>query len=154
MKKLMLALLFMPFLFTSCDDDDTPQVNMSVTFSGCTRVGDELYVVKGDTLFVEEIQIESLNGKESTVGPTTYFWNRRFVETIYFAPYNYWFDTSMMATGRHLLQIQSTVLQVDASPATAFFSYPVRVVERVEDIPGGGEPTMLMITKKLELEDD
>ncbi len=154
MKKLLFALLLMPVFFSSCDDDDTPQVNMSVTFSGCTQVGNELYVVKGDTLYVEEIQIVSLNDKEATVGPTTYFWNRRFVETIYFAPYNYSFDTSMMAVGKHLLQIQSTVLQVDASPATAFFSYPIRIVERAEDIPGGGVPTILMITKKIELEDD
>ena len=66
MKK-FLKLLVLPLLaclpmtaFVSCgDDDDTPDVDLSISIEDATVVDDVIYVVKGETLKITAVNIKN-----------------------------------------------------------------------------------------------
>lgn len=142
MKKLYYLLLALPLaFFASCDnDDDLPEVDMSVEMSGGMISDGVIYMVQGDTLSVESVSVKSLTDKPATAGATTYFWDYRPAATVIAAPYTMEFDTALTPVGNHLLQIQTGVYQVDKTAAFVVLSYKVKVVESAEEIPEGATP--------------
>lgn len=142
MKKLYYLLLALPLaFFASCDnDDDLPEVDITVEMSGGMVSDGVIYMVQGDTLTVDGITVKSLTDKPATTGATTYFWDYRPTATVIAAPYTMEFDTALTPVGNHLLQIQTGVYQVDKSAAFVTMSYKVTVVKSAEDIPSGATP--------------
>lgn len=62
MKKLFyLMMLALPMIFVACDDDDNlPRVDITVDFDNVANVDGVLYIVKGDSLIVNSINVTNL----------------------------------------------------------------------------------------------
>jgi hypothetical protein len=142
MKKLFyLFAMALPLAFcaSSCDDDDDlPDVEISVAFSGCQNVDGTLFVVQGDTLSIDSVTVTNLEkGKAAVLTSATYYWDAVCLGTAIVQPYSFKIATSTLtAVGEHLLQIETPILAVDKSAAVGIVSYNVQVVADSLDIPG------------------
>ncbi len=136
---LILAILpVMAAAFTSCDDDDDlPDVNISLTVDKGKVVDDVMYVVQGDTLQIASINVENNdNGKGAGITNVNYYWDGYYYAPSVFSPFGMTFPTSdQTPIGDHSIDITCTVLAVDKSISTAVLSYPVKVVASADDIP-------------------
>lgn len=152
MKKfLSLLLLALPlaFLNTACDDDnDLPNVDVSVAIENGTKVGNQLYVVRGDTLKIEGIYVKNNEeGKGATLINPSFYWDGLYIGIAIYQPYA--FNVVTVAPdeekgipgtplGRHTLSIEATLLAVDKEIANCLLQYTVNVVESADQIPEGG----------------
>ena len=145
MKKFYYFLLMaLPILFfASCDDDTSlPEVDVSIQIDGGVRVDGMIYVVQGDTLSVESINIVNREqGKNALITSATYSWDYRYVGVSVTPPFGAEFVTDDMPLGEHLLQIECPLFAVDKSPANLYMAYKVMIVESSEDIPEGEATT-------------
>lgn len=154
MKKLYyLLLLALPLIgITACDDDDDlPDVSLTATIDGATRVDRTLYVVSGDTLAIESINLIDNTKKGAVIGSASYFWDYYRLGGTIVAPYGMDIDTEGVPTGNHLLQINVSIYAVDYSPCIGYMEYPVKIVASENDIPTDGDieqsPTIALILK-------
>lgn len=129
--------------FTACsDDDDTPDVNISVNYENGVQVADTVYAVMGDTLKITGIDVKANRpGKKATGGIVTYNLNgvTYFVSAV--APYPCNIPTSDFVPGRYSLGMLMPVFEVDCTPATAYMAMPLKFVESADQIPGNQTPT-------------
>lgn len=144
MKKLLYLLLLMPLAFlASCDnDDDMPQVDLTVTLSNVyqdSSNGDFYYVEDEDQspLIVDGISAKSLlDGKAATVTNVFYYLNnvvRLFgTEEKPFSPV---IPADYFAKGVNYINISATILQVDKNIANCYVEVPVKVVESIDNLP-------------------
>lgn len=150
MKKLYYFLLLaLPVLmFASCDDEKSlPKVDVSVQIDGGVSVDNEIYVVQGDTLTVESINVVNKEqGKNAIITSATYSWDYVYVGVSVTPPYGAEFVTDNMPLGSHLLQIECPLYAVDKSPAMMYMAYKVKIVESVDDIPSGEAVTQFTTT--------
>lgn len=143
MKKLLFLLLALPLLMVSCDDDDNfPKVQLKIDGSGGVTHEGYIYLLQGDTLSIDSIGIVSA---ESTSGVkitgANYYLDYRPVWSTVVAPFGYKLETGTLATGSHILEIQCPVLAVGYSPAVAFVSYQLRIVDSEDDMPSSSDST-------------
>lgn len=140
MKKLLYFLMLLPLMgfVTACDDDDdVPQVSVTVDYEGAVNVDGILYVVQGEPFTINSITVTPKEGtSKATLGPVTYFWDYDVLGTTDVTPFGVTIDTSLEGLGAHLLQINSTILQVDKAMARLDIAYRINIVETVNDIPG------------------
>ena len=152
MKKLLYLLMALPALLlaSSCSDDDSknlPDVSFQITYSGATDVDNILYVVQGDTLAIESIEVTPAPGtKPASLGATVYYWDYAPVGSTMIVPFGMDFVTENVPLGRHLLQIRTSVMQVDKAIAFAEFAYRIMVVESATDIPAGSQTVQGVLT--------
>lgn len=141
MKKLYYFLIMaLPVLFfAACDDDNNlPDVDVSISIDGGVRIDGVIYVVQGDTLSIESINVENRDqNKEALITSATYSWDYRYVGISVTPPFGAQFDTANMPLGDHLLQIECPLYAVDKSPAALYMAYKVKVVANADDIPAG-----------------
>jgi len=143
MKRLIHTLLLLPLLaagFTSCDDDnDLPDVDIYVNISGAKNIEGTIYVVQGDTLYIDSIDVVNREeGKAAMISSATYYWDYLNIGTAVLPPYSFAIATSAKTPiGRHLLQIESPVAAVDKELGIALLGYIVEVVSSADDIPDG-----------------
>lgn len=149
MKKLfsLLALaLTLTFVTTSCDDNDLPDVDISITVSNAKIVDNEMYVVRGDTLRIESIDVTNNEpGKAAAITSAAYYWDGIFLGETFRSPFGFNIVTTIPTDethgtrlGAHRLQIYAPLVAVDKELAFALLTYTVNVVESAEDIPQGG----------------
>lgn len=153
MKKVFYLLLLLPLFMVSCDDhdDDFPRVKMSVGISGAKVIDNTIYVVQGDTLSVDSIGVVAIDkNRQVIIAATSYYWDRIYVGTTSIPPFDFSVDTGLLMTGRHLLQMRSSLLAVDYPPVVAYISYPVKIVGDESDIPDGKVETTLFITPEID----
>lgn len=138
MKRLLFLLLALPLLMTSCkDDDDMPNVDFNVDITGGVNVGGVIYVVKGDTLKINSVEIVSHDDKNAAIGAVSYFWDGNFLLTNPIPPYGIKITTGQMAINKHHLHFNCPVYVVDYPILTAYFDYQVRLVDVPDSIPEG-----------------
>ncbi|MCM1377362.1 MAG: hypothetical protein NC097_06180 [Clostridium sp.] len=142
MKKLLhtfltLILLSIPTLvITGCsDEDDLPEVGISVNMDDVSIYNDIIYVVKGDTLKITSLDVYSLTNRSATLTNVGYYWDRTLAYVSNVSPFACDINTAGLPLGNHLLQIKMTVLQVDKSVGISWCNYTVKIVESVGDIP-------------------
>lgn len=141
-KYIYLLLMLMPVLaFTSCDDDELPDVSVSVVLDGCYRNGNTLYVVQGDDLEVEAVTLINNGDDNAIIGSVGYFWDSFRIGTAVSAPYSFEIDTANAQPGTHLFQFEASVFAVDYEPCEAYISYDVVIVPDEDDIPAEAIPT-------------
>jgi hypothetical protein len=149
MKKLYYVLLMaLPVLyFASCDDDNNlPDVDVSIQVDGGVSVDGKIYVVQGDTLKVESINvINNEEGKEAIITSATYSWDYRYAGVSITPPFGAQFVTDDMPLGQHLMQIECPLYAVDKSPAMMYMAYKVDIVETADDIPDGVASTIVKV---------
>ena len=134
-----LLLIAAPLLgITSCNpEDDLPDADLTVSYSGATEIDDIFYVVKGTRLSIDEISVKSADAsKKATIGASAYYWNYQYVGTTITEPFGMTFDTASMPTGDYMLQINTTVYQEGKSVGIAYMSFPVKIVEAPDGVPG------------------
>ena len=88
--KMYLALLAMGMLsLQGCndDDDDLPDVNLSITFNNAVADGSVIYVVKETPLEITSITATG-NGSKALVTSATYYWDNFRVGWSPIAPFN------------------------------------------------------------------
>lgn len=150
--KNLLSLLFIAlplcFAFTSCsDDDDLPNVSLSISVKDGHLYNDTIYVVQGDTIYVDAINIRNNeSGKVAIVTQAQYnFAGELFTTAI--APYGWARPTSAdensifyIPTGKYPLAIFCDIAAEDKSLAIAAMSYVVKIVPTPEDIPSTAVP--------------
>lgn len=164
MKKLFYLLLMLPLaFFASCsDDDDLPQVDLTLTLSGVTQYDDAFYAVKAETsdigteavatdtedgkddetlpegvITIDSFTAQSLNGKDASVANVTFFIDGLFVPPSFNTPYVCAISTENLPVGTHTLSVTANVLQVDKSIANAALNYPLKIVASAEELPAG-----------------
>ncbi len=143
MKRLLLLSFALPLLLLSaCDDDgkDLPDVDFVVDVAGGVYHDGALYVVAGETLTVNSIEVVNKEqGKNAMISYADYFLDYvkvaqsvvpPFGVDIYVSP-----DTPV---GRHILEIYAPVYATDKSPAFSLLSYTVNVVATAGDLPADG----------------
>lgn len=136
-KKLAVVLMMLPALaLVSCDDgNEIPDVDVYVNIEGATRVGDTLYVVKGDVLNVKSITIVDNTDKGAVIGSANYFWDYYDLGGTIHPPYGIEIATANLPEGNHLLQIHMSIYAVDYPPCAGYVSYKVVIVGSNDDIP-------------------
>ena len=144
MKKLIYFLLVLPLMLVSCkDDNDMPNVDFKVDISGGKYVKGKIYVVKGDTLTIESVEIVS-HDRNAAMGAVSYFWDGQFLFKNPVPPYKINIATDKMALSEHLLQFNCPVYVEDYPILTAFFDYNVKLVELPDSIPN--QPTQPIVS--------
>lgn len=142
MKKILLTLLMaLPVIFlASChDDDDLPNVNLNIEYSGGTIADDQLYVVQGDTLFVDKVSVTPApESKNAAILSVTYRLDGWVIASVPFQPFKCAIPTAGLEPGKYTLGMQIPVVQVDKTPATAYTSRTVNIVTDESEIPAGG----------------
>ncbi|MDE6803891.1 MAG: hypothetical protein K2J29_04590 [Muribaculaceae bacterium] len=139
MKKLLYLLLLIPlgFLASCSSDDDYPSVDIEVTFSNASVYNNVVYVLDGTNLTIDNIGIKSLNGSAATLANMTFFWDGAFQPGMTFGAYPLTLETATQPIGRHYLQFNCELLEVDKSILNGTFTYPVIIIEDEEDLPAG-----------------
>lgn len=136
--QLVMLSMFMT-VFTSCnDDDDVPDVDFYVGISGAKNIDNVIYLVRGDTLYVDSIKVVNREvGKEALISSATYYWDYMRLGTAVLPPYGFAIATTdKTPVGNHLLEIETPVAAVDKPLAVAILAYTVKVVADSTEIPG------------------
>lgn len=142
----LLLLAALPILgFTSCsDDDDLPNVDFSLEISGGVSVDGVIYVVQGDTLSIDAVNVTNVDSdKSALITAATYYWDAFRLGISTLPPYGFEIVTGEgTSLGKHELAIECPVYAVDKSPAIANVFYPVQIVADEADIPTGDTPAV------------
>ncbi len=156
MKKLIYLLLVLPFAlaFSSCSNDDNlPDVNVTLTFDNAVASDGAIYVVKDATLKLTGIETTPVdNSKAATLANVRFYWNYRP------APYMTWSEfpieipmaeMPLVDKGANLLGINAALLQVDKSIAYTSFNIPIVTVDSESDLPDGLQPGVATFTLRI-----
>lgn len=162
MKKIFYLLLLMPLAFlASCNnDDDLPQVDLTVAMSNVYQDSSngKLYYVNDEEVapVIEGISATPVGGgKEATVTNVFYSLNNRFrlfgTEENPTTPV---VPTELLSDGTNYINISAMVLQVDKSIAHCYLDVPFIVVDSTEDLPANiGDMGTYKVTMKMQTKD-
>ena len=69
MKKILFLVLVLPLLVVSCNDDenDLPNIDFEVSITGGINIDGVLYVIKGDTLSIDSVDVIYLDNKGAAI---------------------------------------------------------------------------------------
>ena len=136
MKKLLFLLIVLPFVLVSCDDDnEMPNVDFKVEISGGKNVDGVIYVLKGDTLTINDIFVESKDDRNAAMGAVSFFWDGQFLYTKQLPPYRIQIFTEKMILPNHILEFNCPLYVEDSPILTAYFRYPVKLVDVPDSSP-------------------
>lgn len=145
MKKiLMLLMAVLPLALASCSDkNDLPDVDFEVQISGGVYSDGSLYVVQGQTLTIDAINVTNREaGKAAAITSAAYYWDGYYLGTNLMPPYGFEIETTAETPlGRHLLEITAPLIAVDKEVATSVLVYDVYVVADATDLPTEGTTT-------------
>ncbi len=142
MKKhfLPLMLLALPLLFlSSCnDDEDLPNVDITVSFEGLYQADGQLYAVRDIPLKINSITVTPVGAtKEAALGSVRYYCNGVFQGTSVLSPYEASFNVTDVPDGPNVLGLEMGVFQVDKSVAWANLEFKFYVVDDEASLPDG-----------------
>lgn len=147
MKKL-LSLLFialpLSFAYVSCSDDDKdlPDVSMGITVSNAKILQNTIYVVQGETLIVDALNIKNNEaGKNAIITAAEYNFTHESFYTP-FMPFTWKRPTSAdpqsfyyIPCGEYELNIVVNIAAEDKALAIGVLPYIVKIVPSADDIP-------------------
>ena len=140
MKKFFYLLLALPLAIfaTSCSDDDkdVPDVAIEASFNAAQYDGG-LYVVQGDTLTIERLDLINHTNKNGGLSSASYYLDNIRVGTTILQPYTFSILTEGLPVGVHSLGITAQISVVDYPISIAGFEVPLNIVASADDIPAG-----------------
>lgn len=147
MKKLLYLLLVIPFamMVSSCsNDNDLPNVDITMSFDNAVVKDGSVYVVQDSVFSITGLTTKAVDSnQQSAIVNVRYFWNG------YPAPGLTWSNFPMkinMAdmpqpeSGNNILGLNATLLETDKSMSYCTLRIPIKAVEKVEDLPDGQQP--------------
>lgn len=147
MKKLLYLLLLLPFTLamTSCNDDDNlPNVTVTMDFGNAAVKDGVIYVAQNENLLLNNIVTKAIDSNQSAVlANVKYYWNYVPAPSLTWSPLPMEIPIAQMPlseSGNNLLQLDATLLETDKSIAYANIAIPIKVVPTVEDLPDGMQP--------------
>lgn len=146
MKKFLYLLFLLPLglVSTSCDDDDkVPDVGLQATVSGGVVDNNTIYVVQGEDLVIEKMDIINHTGKDAAIGVVNYYIDGVSAGQSLISPYRFEFYTDNIPVGDHVLTAEMPVYVVDYPICFGAFSFRLKVVEDESALPG--EPATVTI---------
>lgn len=160
MKKFIYLLFLLPMAFlASCNnDDDFPQVDLTLEINNVYQdqtTGKLYYVEGGDSPVIESLTASSLeSGKNAAVTNVFYYLNR--VVRLFGTeedPFTPVIPGQLLEEGVNYINISATVLQEDKSIAYLNSSVPLIVVDEEKNLPVNiGELTTGKVTLKIQNE--
>lgn len=127
------------FLASCHDDDDLPDVNMGMELSGGVVADGSIYVVEGDTLFVDSVSITSnITDKTAAIIALTYRLDGWPFVTVGQMPFATMVPTYNLEVGEHKFGFEGPIVQESKTPATAYSMYRLIVVSDSTQIPVTG----------------
>ena len=158
MKKLFYLLLVIPFamMVSSCsNENDLPNVKITMSFDNAAVEDGTVYVLEGETFSITGISTKAVDtNQQSAIANVRYFWNG------YPAPEWTWSEMPIeinMAempqpeSRKNLIGIEATLLETDKSMSYCSLRIPVVAVDAVEDLPDGlvlGETSITFTTAR------
>ena len=139
MKKLYYLFLLLPFsLLMACSDDkDFSPVDMTLTLDGVTQIDKSFYTVSGEDVTIEDLQVKSIDGKNTSVANVTFSLNGVPLVGTPANPFLGTFSTEGLAAGTYSINVTGNLLQVDQSIKVFAVNYPLTIVSSEENLPDG-----------------
>lgn len=139
MKKLFYLFLLLPLAFlASCSNDDNmPQVDLTLTLDGVTQnpETEQFYIVNGTEASVQSLVAKSLTDKEAVCTNCIFYIDGLQITDTFIEPFASDIPTAALSPGLHYLQARTTILQIDKSITVGYISIPIIVVASTEDLP-------------------
>lgn len=138
-----LLLLALPLLFLAAcnDDDDLPDVDITVNFDGLYQADGQLYALRDAPFKITSVKATPAgDSKEAAIGSVRYYCNGAFEMTSVLSPFEATFDVADLPDGPNVLGLQMGVFQVDKSIAWASLEFKFNVVDDAASLPEGAVP--------------
>lgn len=156
MKKLLYLLLLLPFALTmaSCSDDDNlPNVTVTMDFSNAAVQDGVLFVAQTDTLYLDGITTKAIDSNQSaTLVNARYYWNYIPTPTLTWSNFPLEIPVAYMPlteSGNNVLSLDATLLETDKSIAYTSINVPIKVVPTVEEFPAGMTPGNVQLVMQI-----
>lgn len=137
---LLLWALAMPFLFSSCsDEDDLPVAYFNFEERGGTQHGGALYIQNGDSICIDRISVVADKSiPTAMITACNYYWDGFFVGPAFAPDFARKFYVYNQRPGNHVLSVKMLVAAEGYSLATYVTNFPVIVTEdQSETTPDG-----------------
>lgn len=152
MKKLLYLLLVIPFamMVSSCsDDNDLPNVDITMTFDNAAVKDGSVYVLADDVFSITGLTTKAVDSnQQSAIVNVKYFWNGIPAPGLTWSSFPMEVNMEEMPLvekGANILGLQATLLETDKSMAYTAINLPIVAVENEEALPEGltlGEATI------------
>ena len=152
MKKLLYLLLVIPFamMVSSCsNDNDLPNVNVTMSFDNAAVSDGAVYVLQDSPFSITGITTKAVDSnQQSAIVNVKYFWNGIPAPGLTWSSLPMEIDMAQMPQvekGANILVLQATLLETDKSMAYTTINVPIVAVENEEALPDGvtlGEATL------------
>ena len=144
MKKLLYLLLVIPFamMFSSCsNDDDLPNVDITMSFDNAAVKDGAVYVIQDSVFSITGITTKAVNSnQQSAIANVRYFWNGIPAPGLTWSDLPAEIDMAQMPqpeNGENILGLRATLLETDKSIAFTALNVPIIAVENEESLPDG-----------------
>ena len=84
---------------------------------------------------INDIFVESKDDRNAAMGAVSFFWDGQFLYTKQLPPYRIQIFTEKMILPTHILEFNCPLYVEDSPILTAYFRYPVKLVNSVDSIP-------------------
>lgn len=144
MKKLFYLLLALPFamMVSSCtNDNDLPNVDVTVAFDNAAVENGTVYAVEDSVLQITGITTKAVDSnKNSALVNILFYWNNIPAPGLTFGSYPLEINLAqvpLVKDGANKLSLNGKLLEVDKSMANFYLNIPVVVVDSVQNLPDG-----------------
>lgn len=153
MKKLLYLLLVIPFamMISSCsNDDDLPNVDISMSFDNAVVKDGTVYVVQDSVFSITSLTTKAVDtNQQSAIVNVRYFWNGIPAPRLTWSNFPMEINMANMPqpeSGNNILGLDATLLETDKSMSYCTLRIPIKAVEKVEDLPDGAQPGEATLT--------
>ncbi len=153
MKKLLYLLLVIPFamMVSSCsNDNDLPNVDITMTFDNAVVKDGTVYVVQDSVFSITSLTTKAVDSnQQSAIVNVRYFWNGYPAPNLTWSNFPMEIDMAQMIqpeSGNNILGLDATLLETDKSISYSTSRIPSKAVEKVEDLPDGVQPGEATLT--------
>lgn len=138
MKKLFYLLFLLPVAFmASCNSDDLPSADLTLTLGGVTQDDGYFYTVAGNEISIEDITVKALSGKNAGVTNVIFYFEGYPLIGNPGNPFEGVISTEGLKAGTYSLSMSGNLVEEDKTLSTFGITFYIKIVESEEDLPAG-----------------